>query len=61
MTVAREARDLQRQAATLELEAVSMLANAAKLEAKADRAGVQPIIRSLSLRIILFEVGAITT
>ena len=34
--VAKEAQDLQRQAETLELEAASMLDNAAKLEAEAD-------------------------
>ena len=37
MTVAREARDLQRHAETLEMEAATMLDNAAKLEAEADR------------------------
>ena len=37
VAVAKEARDLQRQAETLEMEAASMLDNAAKLEAEADR------------------------
>ena len=36
VAVAKEARDLQRQAETLEMEAASMLDNAAKLEAEAD-------------------------
>ena len=36
VAVAKEARDLQRKAETLEMEAASMLDNAAKLEAEAD-------------------------
>ena len=36
VAVAKEARDLQRQAETLEAEAVAMLDNAAKLETEAD-------------------------